>query len=70
MVKKQRYAVLYEEFETEKKEQIFFDLLEWGIESQIFSNFPGLNLNLMLVNLKSYSSLRNRRRARRINVGP
>ena len=46
MVKKQRHAVFYGEFENEKKKgQIFFDLPEWGIEPQILSNFPAHNWN-------------------------
>jgi hypothetical protein len=37
---------LCEEFENEKKkEQNFFDLLEWGFEPPIFSNFPAHDLN-------------------------
>ena len=46
MVKKQRYAVLYGEFENEKKKnKKKFDLLERGFEPQIFSNFPAHDLN-------------------------
>ena len=46
MVKKQRYAVFYGEFENEqKKDKIFFDLPERGFEPQIFSNFPAHDLN-------------------------
>ena len=46
MVKKQRYAVFYGEFENEKKKgQKKFDLPEQGFEPQIFSNFPAHNLN-------------------------
>ena len=46
MVKKQRYAVLYGEFENEKKkEQKNFDLPEPGFEPKIFSNFPAHDLN-------------------------
>ena len=46
MVKKQRYAVFYEEFENEKKKgQKNFDLPERGFEPQIFSNFPAHDLN-------------------------
>ena len=46
MVKKQRYAVFYGEFENEKKKgQKFVDLLELGFEPQIFSNFPAHDLN-------------------------
>ena len=41
MVKKQRYAVFYGEFENEKKKgQQIFDLPERGFEPQIFSIFP------------------------------
>ena len=40
MVKKQRYAVLYGEFENKKKSnKKKFDLPERGFEPQIFSNF-------------------------------
>ena len=36
----------YGEFEDEKKKgQKYFDLPEWGFESQIFSNFPDHDLN-------------------------
>ena len=46
MVKKQRYAVFYGEFENEKKKgQKNFDLPERGFEPQIFSNFPAHDLN-------------------------
>ena len=46
MVKKQRYAVFYGEFENEKKKrQKIFDLPERGFEPQIFSNFPAHDLN-------------------------
>ena len=46
MVKKQRYAVFYGEFENEKnKGQKNFDLPERGLEPQIFSNFPAHDLN-------------------------
>ena len=46
MVKKQRYAVFYGEFENEKKKgQKNFDLPEQGFEPQIFSNFPANDLN-------------------------
>ena len=46
MVKKQRYAVFYGEFEKEKeKGQKIFDLPERGFEPQIFSNFPSHDLN-------------------------
>ena len=46
MVKKQRYAVFYGEFENEKKkEQKFFDLLERGFEPQIYQNFLAHDLN-------------------------
>ena len=46
MVKKQRYAVFYGEFENEKKKgQNFFDLPERGFEPQIFRNFPAHDLN-------------------------
>ena len=46
MVKKQRYAVLYGEFENEKKkDKKFFDLPEQGFEPQIFSNFTAHDLN-------------------------
>ena len=46
MVKKQRYAVFYGEFENEKKkEQNNFDLPERRFEPQIFSNFPVHDLN-------------------------
>ena len=46
MVKKQRYAVFYGEFENEKKKgRNFFDLPERGFEPQIFSNFPANDLN-------------------------
>ena len=46
MVKKQRYAVFYGEFENEKKKgQQIFDLPERGFEPQIFSNFPAHDLN-------------------------
>ena len=48
MVKKQRYAVFYGEFENEKKKgQKMFDLPERGFEPQIFSNFPAHDLNFM-----------------------
>ena len=47
MVKKQRYATFYGEFENEqKKDKNLFDLPELGIEPQIFSNFPAHDLNL------------------------
>ena len=37
-----------EEFENEqKKDKIFFDLLERGFEPQIFSNFPAHDLDFM-----------------------
>ena len=43
MVKKQRYAVFYGEFENDKKKgQKFFDLPEQGFEYQIFSNFSAI----------------------------
>ena len=46
MVKKQRYAVFYGEFENEKKKgQKFFDLPEQGFEPQMFSKFPAHDLN-------------------------
>ena len=46
MVKKQRYAVFYGEFENEKKKgQKNCDLPELGFEPQIFNNFPAHNLN-------------------------
>ena len=46
MVKKQRYAVFYGEFENEKKKgQKTFDLPKLGFEPQIFSNFPANDLN-------------------------
>ena len=46
MVKKQRHAVFYGEFENEKKKgQQNFDLSERGFEPQIFSNFPTHDLN-------------------------
>ena len=46
MVKKQRYAVFYGEFENEKKKgQKSFDLPEWGVEPHIFSNFSAHDLN-------------------------
>ena len=46
MVKKQRYAVFYGEFENKNKEgQKIFDLPERGFEPQIFSNFPAHDLN-------------------------
>ena len=46
MVKKQRYAGFYGEFENEKKKgQKKFDLPERGFEPQIFSNFPAHDLN-------------------------
>ena len=46
MVKKQRYPLLCEEFENEKKKgQNFFDLPERRYEPQIFSNFPAHDLN-------------------------
>ena len=46
MVKKQRYAVFYGEFEIEKKKgQKNFDLPEQGFEPHIFSNFPAHDLN-------------------------
>ena len=49
MVKKQRYAVFYGEFENEKKKgQKNFDLPERGFEPQIFSNFPAHDLNFHL----------------------
>ena len=41
MVKKQRYAICYGEFENKKKkEQKHFDLPEQGFEPRIFSHFP------------------------------
>ena len=44
--KKQRYPVLCEEFENEKKkEQKKIDILERGFEPQIFRNFPAHDLN-------------------------
>ena len=43
MVKVKKYPVLCEEFEKEKA--IFFDLPELRFEPQIFSNFPGHDLN-------------------------
>ena len=46
MVKKQRYAVFYGEFENERKKgQKKFDLAEQGFEPQNFSNFPAHDLN-------------------------
>ena len=46
MVKKQRYAVFYGEFENEKKKgQKIFDLPERGFEPRIFSHFPAHDLN-------------------------
>ena len=46
MVKKQRYAVSYGEFENEKKKgQNFFDLPELRFKPQVFSNFPTHDLN-------------------------
>ena len=39
MVKKQRYAVFYGEFENEKKNDKKIDLPVWGFEPRIFSNF-------------------------------
>ena len=46
MVKKQRDAVFYGEFENKKKKgQKIFDLPEWGFEPQILSNFPAHDLN-------------------------
>ena len=47
MVKKQRYAVFYGEFENEKKnkKEKKIDLPEWGFEPHIFSNFPAHDLN-------------------------
>ena len=46
MVKKQRYAVFYGEFENKKKKgQKNFDLPERGFEPRIFSNFPAHDLN-------------------------
>ncbi len=46
MVKKQRDAVFYGEFENKKKKgQKIFDLPERGFEPQIFSNFPAHDLN-------------------------
>ena len=45
MVKKQRYAVFYGEFENEKKKrQKDFHLPEQGFEPQIFSNFSAHDL--------------------------
>ena len=43
----QRYPVLCEEFENEKKKkgQKFFDLPEREFEPQIFHNFPAHDLN-------------------------
>jgi hypothetical protein len=46
MVKKQEYAVFYEEFENDqKKDKQFFDPPEKGFEPQILSNFPAHGLN-------------------------
>ena len=46
MVKKQRYAVFFGEFENEKKKRTnIFDLPEQGFEPQIFSNFSAHDLN-------------------------
>ena len=56
MVKKQRYAVLYGEFENEKKKyKHFFQNSEQGFEPQIFRNFPALDLNLMVMGVNSKS---------------
>ena len=47
MIKRQRYAVLYGEFENEKKKgKKIFDLPERGFEPQIFSNCCAIDLNL------------------------
>ena len=45
MVKNKDMPVFYGEFENEKKGQKIFGLLEWGLEPQIFSNFPAHDLN-------------------------
>ena len=50
MIKKQRYAVLYGEFENEKKkDRKFFDNAERGFEPQSFNNFPSLDLKLKVI---------------------
>ena len=57
MVKKQRYAVFYGEFENEKKKgQKNFDLPERGYEPQIFSNFPAHGLFEFSCQVKSQRS--------------
>ena len=49
MVKK-TYAVLYWEFENEKKkDNMFFDLPKWGFKPQIFNNFCALDLILRVM---------------------
>ena len=45
MVKKQRYAVFYGDFENEQKKDKKIDLPERTFEPQIFNNFPANDLN-------------------------
>ena len=46
MFKSKIPSFVFEKFENEKKKgQTFFDLPERGFEPQIFSNFPGHDLN-------------------------
>ena len=49
MVKKQRYAIFYGEFENEQKREKKFDLPEPGFALQIFSNFPAHDLKVRVM---------------------
>ena len=49
MVKNKDMQFCMENLKMKRKSTKKFDLPEQGFEPQIFSNFPALNLNLMVV---------------------